>query len=139
MPPVAGARVARGHAALQGLLLDAAAVDGGYAQGLSWYGGAGGHRNPWALWRASSLNLHLVAPEHRVTLGANAGRALRSLLDPWCRGGIVEVVVPFARKVDAAATLKDVAGQAMEGGYTLEGLAAVCPEVPRMVLSTEED
>lgn len=102
------------------------------------YAGQGGHRNPWALWRASALNLHLVAPKHRVTLGDNAGRMLRASLDPWCRGGIVEVVVS-SMKVDLRATLTDVAARAKEGGYTLEGLAVVCPEVPRMVLSTEED
>jgi hypothetical protein len=130
------ARVSQGHTALQRLLADPAAIEGGYSQGLSWYAGEGGHRNPWALWRASRLNLHFVAPVHRVTLGDNAGRNLRAALDPWCKGGIVAIDVGTA--VDLAATLRDVGEQAGEGGYSLEGLAAVCPEVPRMVLSTED-
>ncbi len=139
------ARVSQGHLALQRLLADPAATEGGYSQGLSWYAGQGGHRNPWALWRASRLNLHLVAPVHRVTLGDNAGRNLRAALDPWCKGGIVAVDVPpppsssSSSGVNLLATLRDVGEQAKAGGYSLEGLAAVCPEVPRMVLSTEED
>lgn len=137
-PPVTTMQyVTQGHHALQSLLLDDAATEGGYAQGLSWYTGQGGHRNPWALWRASRLNLHFVAPAHRVALGDNAGRALRAALDRWYRGGIVRVDV--AGRVDLRATLKDLAGQASEGGYSLVGLASVCPEVQRMVLHTEEE
>lgn len=113
----------------------------GYSQGLAWYAGQGGHRNPWALWRASRLNLHFVAPAHRVVLGDNAGANLRAALDGWCRGGIVLVDVPpvgGGTRVDFGAALKDVAARAAEGGYALVGLAAVCPEVQRMVLSTED-
>lgn len=60
-------------------------------------------------------------------------------MDPWCRGGIVlvDVAAPSSAAVLKAA-LTDLAAQAKEGGYSLEGLAAVCPEVQRMVLSTEE-
>lgn len=86
------------------------------------------------------MNLHFVAPRHRVVLGNNAGANLRALLDGWCRGGIVLVDLPAAGRgrVDVGAALKDLGARAAEGGYALVGLAAVCPEVQRMVLATED-
>ncbi len=107
---------------------------------VAWYMGTGGHRNPWALWRASTLKLHFIAPAHRVVLGDNAGVALCALLDPWCKGGIVHVDMGSRKhgdRVHLAATLKDLKERAEEGGYVLDALSAVCPEVAHMHLPVE--
>ena len=109
---------------------------------VGWYLGTGGHRNPWALWRASMMNLHFVAPAHRVVLGGNAGVALCELLDPWCKGGVVMVEVggggrEGGRGVHLLATLKDLRERAEGGGYVLDSVSVVCPEVQPMVLPVE--
>ena len=129
-PPSVMKEVSTGATALK----KAQASSGG--KGVEWYLGSNGYRNPWALWEASTMNMHFVAPAHRVVLGDNAGVALCGLLDPWCKGGVVMVEVG-ARGVHLLATLKDLRERAEGGGYVLDSLSAVCPEVQPMVLPVE--
>jgi hypothetical protein len=135
-PPSVMHEVSAGVAALK-----KTQANGGGKGEVGWYLGTGGHRNPWALWRASTMNMHFVAPAHRVVLGDNAGVALCELLDPWCKGGVVMVEVGGGggggRGVHLLATLKDLRERAEEGGYVLDALSVVCPEVQPMVLPVE--
>jgi len=130
-PPSVMKEVSTGAAALK-----KAQASGGGKGEVDWYLGTQGYRNPWALWKASTMNMRFVAPGHRVVLGDNAGVALCRLLDPWCKGGVVMVEVG-ARGVHLLATLKDLREQAERGGYVVDSLSAVCPEVQPMVLPVE--
>jgi len=118
-----------------------ALVAGGTRGDLAGYMGSDGHRNPWALWRAKSLQLRFIAPVHRVVLGDNAGLRLCELLNPWCQGGLVKVEVGAQGSsgyVHLAATLLDLKERAEEGGYVISALSEVCPVVKPMVLPAEQ-